>query len=414
MLNYYLIWKRKIKLEISELNRDGRGWILMVISAGWFLSLGIRTVFPALLPYFESEFNMSLTTAGLLLSVLWGAYALGQFPGGVLGNRYGERDMLTFSTAMSTIAIVLIATAHSARLLFIGTISFGFATALFGPLRFTIFTRVFPDRTGTVVGITMASGNLGNAILPIFAGIMASFAVWQYSFWLIAPLFAITTVAMWIHIPPSNSESHIRNDVTLASISNGVKQLTEGIKQKGIVRISMIEILMSIVVQGFVGFYPVYLITVKNVSATVATTLFGIFFASAILVQPLVGILQDHIGSKQTLFLIMASLFISLLGLFWATTLPVLLFLTLLASSRAGTPVINNTYVASALPVEIQASGLGILRTGWLAVGALSPIAIGVLGDQGLLREAFVLLAILTGIGLLFVMSVPSLDVQTS
>jgi len=414
MLNYYLSYKNKIKSEFTELNRGGRGWILIVISAGWFLSLGIRTVFPALLPYFGSEFNMSLTTGGLLLSVLWGAYAFGQFPGGILGSRYGERNMLIISTIVSTVAILLIAAAESTTTLFIGTIAFGFATALFGPLRFTIFTRVFPDRTGTVVGITMACGNFGNATLPVFAGIMATVAVWRYSFWLIAPLFAITTVAMWIHIPPTNGENNIKTDLTSASILEGVKELFVGINQRGIVRISMIEILMQIVVQGFVGFYPVYLITIKNVSPAVATTLFGIFFASAIVLQPIVGILQDRIGTKRTLLFIMVSLFISLIGLFWATTLPMLLFLTLLASSRSGTPVVNNTYVANALPPKIQASGLGILRTGWLAVGAISPIVIGILGDQGLLREAFLLLAMLTGIAVVLVMSVPNLDVQVA
>lgn len=99
-------------------------------------------VFPALIPYFQLEFGMSLTAAGLMITALWAAYAFRQFPGGVLGDRYGKRNMLVFSTALSTVAVVAVAISSSTELLYFGTIAFGFATALFGPLRFTIFTHV--------------------------------------------------------------------------------------------------------------------------------------------------------------------------------------------------------------------------------------------------------------------------------
>jgi len=403
---------RTIRREAADLGRDGRGWILFSISAGWFLSIGVRVVFPALLPYFESEFDMSLTAAGLLITVLWGAYAFGQFPGGVLGDRYGERNMLVFSTAISTVAVIAVASAHNTELLFAGTIAFGFATALFGPLRFTIFTHVFPERTGTAVGITMAAGNVGNAVLPIIAGGVAAYAAWQYSFWLVAPLFAVTTAVMWFRIPARDKDQEPKSDITIASVRAAGREVIAGIRQRGIPSVTAVQVIMAIAYQGFVGFYPTYLISVKGVSPALATTLFGMFFASAIVVQPLVGTLQDRIGSKPTLLTIVAMFFVALLGLWYATALPALVGLTLLASSRTGTGVINNTFIASALPEDVQASALGFLRTGWIAIGALAPVAIGALGDQGALKEGFLLLAIAAGIGLLFVLFIPKTSAQ--
>lgn len=397
-----------LRREIADLRRDGRGWILFAISAGWFLSIGVRVVFPALIPYFQSEFGMSLTVAGSMITALWAAYAFGQFPGGVLGDRYGERNMLVFSTALSTVAVVSIAIAPSSELLFFGTIAFGFATALFGPLRFTIFTHVYPDQTGTAVGITMASGNVGNALLPIVAGSIAAYTTWRYSFWFVAPLFAVVTVVLWFLVPERKGDGTDKGAISLAAIRSASRDVVAAIRQRGIPSVTAVQIIMAVAYQGFVGFYPTYLIEVKGLSATLATTLFGSFFGFAIVIQPLAGGLQDRIGAKPTLLSLVAAFFVALLGMWFANGLLPLVLLTLLASCRTGTGVINNTFIASALPQDIQASALGFLRTGWIAIGALAPVAIGALGDQGALKEGFLLLAITAGIGLLFVLLIPS------
>jgi len=51
---------------------DGRGWVLLAVSIGWFLSYGVRMVYPIFAPFFQAEFGLTLTTTGLLLSTLWG------------------------------------------------------------------------------------------------------------------------------------------------------------------------------------------------------------------------------------------------------------------------------------------------------------------------------------------------------
>lgn len=400
-----------IRRETADLGSDGRGWILFAISAGWFLSIGVRVVFPALIPYFQSEFSMSLTAAGLMITALWAAYAFGQFPGGILGDRYGERNMLVFSTALSTVAVIAVAVSPSAAWLYFGTIAFGFATALFGPLRFTIFTHVYPERTGAAVGITMASGNVGNAILPIVAGAVAAYATWQLSFWLVAPLFAVVTVVLWMIVPGrTDKEKEGKGRISLQGVHSGGRNVFAAIRNDDILRVTLIQIIMAVSYQGFVAFYPTYLINVKGLSPAVATTLFGLFFAFAIFVQPIAGSLQDRIGAKPTLLALVSAFFVSLVGLWFANGLLPLIALTILLSSRTGTGVINNTYIANALPTDVQASGLGFLRTSWIAIGALAPVAIGALGDQGMLKEGFMLLAATAGIGLVVVLMLPDAE----
>lgn len=46
-------------------------------------------------------------------------------------------------------------------MLFVGTIAFGLATALYGPIRFTILTDVYAEKVGSAIGLTLAAGSLG-------------------------------------------------------------------------------------------------------------------------------------------------------------------------------------------------------------------------------------------------------------
>ena len=46
-------------------------------------------VYPALLPYLRTAYGLDLGTTGLLLTILWSAYALGQLLGGLPTDEFG-------------------------------------------------------------------------------------------------------------------------------------------------------------------------------------------------------------------------------------------------------------------------------------------------------------------------------------
>jgi MFS family permease len=184
-----------------DLWKDGRGWILLGVAGGWFLSLGVRLVFPALLPYVREAFSLDLTAAGLLLTVLWVAYALGQFPGGIIGDRLGEGNALVLSTVVSGSMIAALAVSNSALALFATTALFGFSTALFGPARFTILSSVYDRRDGTAIGLTLAAGEAGNTILPVVAGVLAAAVSWRLGFGVTVPLFFCMALVIWRVVP---------------------------------------------------------------------------------------------------------------------------------------------------------------------------------------------------------------------
>ncbi len=388
----------------ADLWRDGKGWVLLAVGAGWFLSIGVRYIYPSILPFLREAFEMDLTTAGFLLSALWLAYALGQFPGGVLGDRYGEGNILVVSTAISTVALVTVVLSFSVWTVFAATIAFGFATGLYGPHRFTIFTDIYSKRAGTAVGFTMAAGSVGNTILPAIAVAIAGYASWRLGFGVLIPLFVLVCISIYLFVPKRTSESTGDTDTFSRET---FRRLATAVVGGGIPLVVGIHIVTAFVSNGFLGFYPTYLIEVKGFSPQMAALLYGSYFALGVGIQPMTGMLRDRFGSKWSLMLVSGMFFLGLIALQFAISLVHIVALTVLLSHRNGLGVITNTFIADSLDDEIKGSGLGLLRTSWILTGATSPIFVGILGDLGQLEFAFLVLAGIAGVATVMTLFVP-------
>lgn len=386
----------KIATTIRELGANGRGRILLGVSVGWLLSIGVRFMYPALVPYFRAGFGIDFATTGLLLTVLWAAYAVGHVPGGVLGDRWGEGTILVVSTAVSALAILVVATAGNVWALFAGTIGFGLATALYGPTRFTILTDVYPNRAGAAIGLTLAAGNIGNAVFPPLATVVATSLSWRFSFAAFVPLFLGATLALWLVVP--NRTSGTSSAVDEFSIDTLRRVRTETIRTP-IPTIVSIQIAVSFLIQGFGSFYPAYLTTAKRLSPAFAALLFGLFFAIGAVLQPLSGSMMDRVGKRDTLVLFFGGCTSALWLLPFLAGRSQLLLVTILVSTLNGCAVVTQTFIADALPQEMQGTGLGTLKAGWMLCGAAAPLLIGVLADSDHFDTAFVLLAVVASVG---------------
>ena len=369
---------------------ERRGKILLAVAAGWFLSIGVRLSYPVLLPHLQEGLGLDLTTAGFLLTVLWLAYALGQLPGGVLADRFGEGNVLVASTVVSAATLGLVAVAGSAPVVFLATACFGFGTALYGVARFTILSDVFPENDGTAIGITMAAGEVGNAVLPLVAGGIAAALAWQFGFGLAVPVFAATALLLWLVVPARTSGAGSAVDsVSLET----VRYVGRGLRQRAIVVVATIQILTYCVWQAFTGFYPTYLIEVKELSPTVATGLFSAFFALGIVVQPLTGNLYDRFGARRSLPTVLGIIVVALALLPFLEGFWPLVAGTVLLSSILGYATITLPYMTARLPGDMQGTGLGFLRTVYMTIGAASPVLFGAFADRGFFDEGYFVLA---------------------
>ncbi len=404
--------------RLSTLREDPRTPILAVVAGGWFLSLGVRLVYPAVIPHLRTAYGISLSTAGLLLTALWLAYALGQLPGGILADRFGERTLLVTSTFVSGATLGLVVVAGVIEVLFAATVLFGLSTALYGVARFTILSTVYPDNDGTAIGVTMAAGDLGNALLPPFAGFLAVTFAWQFGFAFAVPLFFLAGIGLFVALPRrTDSEADDESDArepskadgraALARAAETARDVGHALRSRPVVVVTAIQTLGYCAWQAFTGFYPTYLIDVKGFAPTTATLLFGGFFAMGVAVKPIAGRAYDAYGSRVTLPTILVVASVGLAALPFVASLPGVLLVTLLLSSLLGYSTVTLTHLTASLPPSVRGSGLGTLRTGYMVVGAGSPVVAGTLADADLFDEVFLILAGLVLVGACLTLLLP-------
>ncbi|WP_254547023.1 MFS transporter [Halomarina pelagica] len=392
-----------VREVVSQLRGEGRGWLFLAVTLGWLLSIGTRLVFPALLPRIRVGLGLDLTGAGLVLTALWIAYAVSQFPGGLLGDRVGERATLAASTVVSTVGVAIAALAPDVGSFVAGTVVFGVGTGLYSTTRMTIMSDVYPRVTATAIGLSQAAGNVGTAVLPVVAGLLAATALgWRGGLGVIALPFAATAVGLWLTVPQRT------HPVVSADDGRSIRTALAGVLRPVPLLVAGMMFTMSLVYQGFTSFYPTYLVTAKQLPDGTAAALYGLFFATGVVVQPLAGAASDRLGTKTTL---LAATLVTIGAL---ALLPVfddavaLAGVTVLLGVQLGFWPVANAHAIAVLPDTVQGSGFGLIRTAYLVLAAGGPVLVGSLADAGLFDEAFLLLAGVATVALLLGTRLPN------
>lgn len=393
-----------VRTQFRNLRSDGRGKILLAIAGGWFLSMGVRMIYPVLLPHLREAYDLGLTASGLLLTVLFLAYALGQLPGGMLADRFGERLILAGSMVVSAVTIALVITAGSTVILFVATAMFGFGTALYAVARYTILPRLYPEQLGAANGLTAASQDGGQSVLPPIAGAIAAVGLWQLGFGFVIPLFLLVGVVLWWVTPTTGNGGDEDGD---GLSLRAVRELLAVLRQRSIVFPAGVFLLGLSIWQAFTSFYPTYLIEVKGLSTTVASVLFGLFFALGILIKPLSGGAFDRVGVRRSLVVIATGPILAFVALPFVDSLAGLVVVTILASTVLGQATVTEPFLLRTLPEDVRGTGFGVLRTVSFLVASLSPVAFGAAADFDFFDEAFLFLAVLGGGMILLTVSIP-------
>lgn len=396
-------YSTSFRRELKGLWADGKGRTLIAIAAGWGLMIGTRMIFPVLLPALSAEFGLTLTTAGLLVTIVWLGYAIGQVPGGVLADRHGARRLLTASVAIVVLGLFAVVLAPTALLLFLSTGLVGVGQSLYPVARITTLSDLYPDRIGRALGLTMATGDLGQTVLPPIAGVLTVAIAWRAGVGFLVPLFVLIAVVLWWTLPDHTGTAGAAESLPIERLGAVVAALRE----PTFVLLGVILFLYIGILQTFSAFYPTYLIEVKGLSPPVASTVFGLFFAAGIVAKPLAGMGYDRLGIRRSLPLVLGGAIVGFALLPVVDRLWGLLLDTVLISTMLGSGAITQSYLSDAIPAEIEGTGLGAIRSIASMLGATGPVLFGAIADRGYFDEGYVLLAVLVGISTLLTLRLP-------
>ncbi|RLM56454.1 MFS transporter [Halobellus sp. Atlit-31R] len=375
--------------EARALWDDGKGRSLVVIAGGWGLLLGTRMIYPVLLPYLREAFGLSLSVAGLLVTILWLGSAIGQLPGGILADRYSERLMMTAGATVVAVAVAAVAAAPTPLALFAATGFVGLGQSLYPIARITILATIYPDRIGSALGVTMATGDLGQTVLPPIAGALAAAVLWQAGFAFIIPLLIGSAVALWVLLPAQTGDGSGIDELSADTARDVLSEL----RGRDVTLVAAVLFLYILVWQAFTGLYPTYLVEEKALSSSSAALLFSLFFAMGVLVKPVAGAAYDRVGLRRSLVLVLSGPVVGFALLPTVGGFAGLAGVTALASTMLGSGTITQSYFSDAFSEEIRGTGLGVVRTTTATLGAAGPVLFGAIAERGYFDEGYWLIA---------------------
>ncbi len=366
---------------------------MLAIAVGWVFVLGGRFLVPAVLPQVKAAFGVSDFGAGVAITTIWVAYALMQSPGGLLVDRLGERRLLTGSLLLTAASMLVLGAAPAFLAFLVGCGAFGLATGLYGPARGTALSRTFPDNDGTAIGVTLAAGSVGSAVLPLLAGALVGTYSWRLIVGgLLVPL-AVAGQLVWATVPERDGGAASRSPRQLAG------DVVRAVRVRGVAIAVGAATLMLFAFQGLSAFWVTYLVSAKALDQTTAAAAFSLLFVGGAISQVTAGGLADRFGYRVVLLGVAALNVPLLVAVPFVEGVVPIAALSFLLGTRLGIAPVSNAYIIAVLPDAVTGTAWGVLRTGLFLLAAGGSTVVGAMADAALFDEAFLLLAVLTAGG---------------
>jgi MFS family permease len=155
---------------------------------------------PPLFPVFMTEFGLSFSQLGALMSVFFVVSGLGQASAGFVVDKLGARPLLFLALSLFALAAAFASTVTSYSGLVIIAAIAGLANATFHPVDFTILNqRVSAPRLGHAFSAHGLTGNLGWALAPVFFAGITALSSWRTAYVAAALLYVAVLSIMWFN-----------------------------------------------------------------------------------------------------------------------------------------------------------------------------------------------------------------------
>lgn len=370
-----------------------RHTVLVIVTAGNFAQFGARIVLGPIVPDLIAAFDVSKGTIGLALTVLWGTYALLQFPSGVLADRYGERRVLATALGLAGVGGGLLAAAPNFAAFAVFAAFLGAGTGLFLTGGITMVSRLYRN-TGQALGLlTTGSGTAGLIGPPVAAALAARFG------WRVVPLLSavaalcVTGFVLW-KIEPVEAPGRPRS----ARLAVDPATILAILRRPAVLYTLGLAVIVNFTFQALVSFFPVFLVEYWSVSIGTASLAFGALFVGFTVGQPVMGDLSDRYGRDGVLAVEAAAMTAGLGLLLVGGGAAVLVAGVVGIAVGLTWFAVVNARITDIFSEAQRGTGLGLIRTVTMFVGATGSLVVGVVVDAAGWVEAFGLL-----IGLLIV-----------
>lgn len=259
--------------------RRHRRTILVMLTSAMVINYMDRSALAVALPFITEDFHLTDVQKGIILSSFSIGYALFNFLGGVLSDKFGSTKVMVGSMVVWSVMCGLTAGAFSFWSLLVLRVLFGAGE---GPISTTankVVNNWFPlTERARSVGISQAGGPLGGALSGPVVGLLAITFGWRVAFVVIA-LIGVTWAWIWLLVAtdkPSQNKHVSKEELAELSVDvSDEEQDDEPLEKvsmwKAILRPAILATAVSLFCYNYILFFfltwfPTYLVDAQGIS----------------------------------------------------------------------------------------------------------------------------------------------------
>jgi MFS family permease len=358
------------------------GRLFLTVSLGWLsIQLG-RQLLPPLLPNVIDDLAITSTQAGFALTLMWGLYALLQFPSGRLSDRLSRKTLLVSGLVLLGAGSLVVSQTASYLTFLVGVAIVGVGAGMYPTAARALVSDLFVARRGQAFGLHTASGDLGNALAAGAAVATVAVATWQAAFLPMVALFGglVLAVHAW------SREAYVVETVGLDVRATGRRLFGNARLRWFLVAYT----LFAFTWQSTTGFLPTFLQAEKSFSVGLASAAFAFLFLVGMVVKPVAGLFGDRFGRPPVA---VGALCLALSGLasvaFVENTAVLFVGIGVFAAGLNSFEPVMQALLMDVFPDAEMGGDLGGMRTVYITLGSLGPTYVGVVADARSYTVAF-------------------------
>jgi predicted MFS family arabinose efflux permease len=369
-----------------------------VIALNWFI-LGFvfldRLLIAFLFPWVLPALKMSLTQAGLVMSVLGITWAVAAIVFGGISDKVGRRIIIIPATLVFSLGSWLSGLVSSfATLLPIRGVM-GIAEGAYFPAAVATVAEVSaPTRRATNIGIFQSAvAIVGMLIAPLYATAVATAWGWRMALYLTSIPGVILAILFWRIVQEPASTAARKQAKKARQFGAAVAEAgpSQGVSWPQVLKYRNVWLgaIVAIFVMGwsftFLTFGMVFLTKVRQISPATAGPMMALHGLGGAIGYIGLTWLSDQVGRRTAMICGGILTAITTFGLvYWASTpSSMMLYIFLMGAFGLGMfPVINGPVAFEAVPISLAASSVGvIIFVGEVVGAAVVPALGGMLAD---------------------------------
>jgi predicted MFS family arabinose efflux permease len=311
-------------LEIQIISYGGNkmkeSHLVLILGLAGFIVMADNWVLSPILPAIARDIQVHPVKAGLLISSYMIPFGIFQLVFGPLADRYGKRQVISFSMIFFTIATGLCGLGFGLFDLALYRAITGVFAASVMPISLALIGDVFPmERRQQAIGTFMGIAFLGQGLSMAVGGSIAYFLNWRGVFFTYAAVSVISTLLLFFvgrKAPSTRNPS-----------SQFLKPYLDLVRNRRSLLVYLVVLIEGVLIIGsfsYLGAYTEYLFHYNYFAIGLTLTAFG---AGAVITGRLLGRMAPKIGRLNTLSLGLIFTTVANILLFTVKTQPIILIL---------------------------------------------------------------------------------------